>query len=498
MKRRAFCRAAVAVPALVAWQANASLLVVSGPARTAPGGGGGGGEGLPEYTATHYVTAAASGGGDGSIGDPWTLAEAMSSALAGNQVQVGPGIYTGTNTGNHSIAAWRPANSGSSGNPIVFFAQNRSGLTYSAGVTSELRSGSTTPNSGCAAFGTTGEDYIIWDGFFVDESDSATIGDSGMVQFEDTTGSELRSCVLLRAPYSTPAGNQNAVRFEVAFSCVMTDCYVLGDGTAPEGANSAAFMVYNSNDCIVAHNEFLNDPYPVWWKGDTDTPHNSNGNITRFNKITNCTTGISVSAAQDTGNPTLVYGNLIVTCSGAGIGTHGYTGSEPEYTHFVNNTIVSCQDGMNINDAWPFDGTSDPNMLLQNNIISGASRSLYRNSLYPADHGGVLSDTIPWTIDKYTFVRNLYYNFGAYGSKESSDTPWATVTFAAMQGTHSEESNSINGSDPVFVGGGDYSLDTGSPAIDAGIDVLNLLGGGTSAAINMGAYFGSEVPGRRT
>ena len=61
--------------------------------------------------ATYWVTAGASGGGDGSSGNPWTLSEAFSNASAGDIVNVQSGTYTGTYTINVN---------GTSANPILF------------------------------------------------------------------------------------------------------------------------------------------------------------------------------------------------------------------------------------------------------------------------------------------------------------------------------------------------------------------------------------------
>ncbi len=44
--------------------------------------------------AIYYVSATASGGGNGSIGNPWTLAEAISGAANGDEVNVQQGVYT--------------------------------------------------------------------------------------------------------------------------------------------------------------------------------------------------------------------------------------------------------------------------------------------------------------------------------------------------------------------------------------------------------------------
>ncbi len=55
-------------------------------------------------------------------------------------------------------------------------------------------------------------------------------------------------------------------------------------------------------------------------------------------------------------------------------------------------------------------------------------------------------------------------------------------------------------SDPMFTNeaGRVYTLQAGSPCHESGVDRLNLLGCGTSAAIDLGCYVtGTETMGRR-
>ncbi|MCB9849128.1 MAG: right-handed parallel beta-helix repeat-containing protein [Phycisphaerales bacterium] len=60
-----------------------------------------------------YVTNSASGGGDGSVGDPWTLDEAAANASAGDRVNVLTGTYIRS-------ATLEPANDGTRDGPVVW------------------------------------------------------------------------------------------------------------------------------------------------------------------------------------------------------------------------------------------------------------------------------------------------------------------------------------------------------------------------------------------
>ncbi|GJM25994.1 MAG: hypothetical protein DHS20C16_24090 [Phycisphaerae bacterium] len=60
-----------------------------------------------------YVTSTAGGGGDGTLGDPWTLPEAASAAVAGDRVNIKAGTYV-------LAASFSPSNDGTNSSPIVW------------------------------------------------------------------------------------------------------------------------------------------------------------------------------------------------------------------------------------------------------------------------------------------------------------------------------------------------------------------------------------------
>jgi len=66
-----------------------------------------------------YVTSAAGGGGAGTSGDPWTLAEAFSSAVAGDRVNI-------QSDSAYSVGALTVTNAGSANSKIVFRGYNSS------------------------------------------------------------------------------------------------------------------------------------------------------------------------------------------------------------------------------------------------------------------------------------------------------------------------------------------------------------------------------------
>lgn len=113
-------------------------------------------------------------------------ANASEAASAGDTVLVEAGTYATTPQCANSLDVWyRPENDGTSVSPITVQASGVVNLTI-------------TGTDACGVLiGANGQDYIIWDGFSVDEDNAPPCGDSGPIGLFDTTGSQVLNCTVL-------------------------------------------------------------------------------------------------------------------------------------------------------------------------------------------------------------------------------------------------------------------------------------------------------------
>lgn len=431
--------------------------------------GSGGGS---SYTPTHYVTTTgtASWANATSPSTPCSLSTAMSNASAGDIVQVGPGVYTGSNNNDRWQVSWQPANSGSSGNPIIFFAEYPA--VHNTLNRSELRNGTTTMGSGCPTFGTSGEfashDYIIWDGFYTTEANSATHSDTGPVVLHETTGSEIRRC-LIEGVTATWSDNHNGIRFEHATSCKALDNKLTGfrcDTT--NDWNEAAILLYASTDFTIAYNETTDNTTGMYLKGAAGIPTvylRTPGSV-HHNKIhNNDAGGMRIGGVNRNTGFVDIYQNLLYghdDINDQDVSWQTWGDPAPLDVRFVNNTLASTGDANSyFKDDSP-GATVYNGCVFQNNIVN----------------------------DRLTGDEALSTQFDQFGTVDyncyTNATMFNSDSFTSFQ-TEGLDTNGQQAS-PGFVGGGDYTLDTGSNCLNAGQDILDLLGGGTSASINQGCY----------
>ena len=170
---------------------------------------------------------------------------------------------------------------------------------------------------------------------------------------------------------------------------------------------------------------------------------------------------------------------------------HGNTAAyNPTNIQVVNNTFVGFPQGVvqsdtNQSNTW----TNNAGLVFWNNIVVDAAT-------YPILSAGPSSDV---AVGIFNAEHNCYHGGGSFrvsGTNYSLAT-WKS-TFRQDSATGSGLASSA--SDPLFTNeaGGVYTLRAGSPFHNGGVDRLNLRGGGTAAAIDLGCYVtGTETMGRK-
>lgn len=445
---------------------------------------------VPEYAdANKYVTTGAAGGGDGSIGSPWTLAEAMTQAVSTDKVGIAAGVYVGVDPGvapanYHFTPAFRPTNSGTASDPIWFIGQDGC----------DVRSGATVSGSGWPAYGVLTKDYVGFTNIISDvtELNNKQALDSAPCVLRTGTGLQVHQGVFTGE--SGQANNFSGVRLELCISSEVADNAISG---FIGGTNKAGVIVYKSSNPKIHHNDISNCNHGIQIKGSvTDAPVNDIWGLDVYqNKIYDVTEcfrfhGPVLGPANEL---SLVYQNIcydyVELAEFTSSNTH--VGEQDGLRIFNNSTFGGTDGQWRINHNYQTDGTVPRDNIFFNNIHrTGVS---YLRATYG------------------TASTNDYFDkFASYETNcISAITPFATgsggselssLSLATWQGTYTQDVNSVT-TDPLYTNEGlgveDFHLQVGSPSLTAGIDKLGKFGA-IDAVIPQGAYItGSEVIGVR-
>lgn len=261
-----------------------------------------------------YVTTGAAGGGDGSSGSPWTLAEAASNAVAGDRVNIQSGTY--------NIASdFTPTGAGSETQPIIWRGY---ASTIGDGYQGRTSVGALdTSNMPVMALSGTATDWRINTNYHLFECLRFTSSDvTGSAATLNGTDSGLVSCSIDHSG----TGGASARSVYLGSNCFAVDCDVdCSTTTADAGIFGSSY-----NTAVVACRiRCVN--------GNGVVIGNTNGSVLG-SIIYECDNGISIGGIVACRSS--IVGNTIVDIATDGIVTPNVDADD--LMVIVNNLITDC------------------------------------------------------------------------------------------------------------------------------------------------------------
>ena len=209
-------------------------------------------------------------------------------AQAGDTVLVNAGTYnTDAVTNSRYTPIYNPVNSGRSGAPI----------TIRAVGTVHLQSNNSSGTQ--PIVGTLDREYIIWDGFTVDERSVPTRADTGPVVIWNSSNILMENMHVLGVIRNW-GDNHNGIRIENSNNIVVRNCRVEGFNES-HGGN---ITTYNVSHLLLEHNDLSDADDGIFIKG------NNPGPVTiRYNYVHNTKNAIMFGIIGTSGEMSYVYQN---------------------------------------------------------------------------------------------------------------------------------------------------------------------------------------------
>lgn len=364
----------------------------------------------PAYTATHYVTSTASGTGDGSMQNPWTLMQAMANARDGDAVQVAPGIYEAASTGDGLSPTFRPSHDGTADRPIVFFAQYPAATEANPANWSRLRrtGPADSPLIGAGGDGAY-RSHIVIDGFYFNYNEGAMPSTRGIVYLGfNNTGNKVRRNRFDRANLGAADDNDNynCIQIHASANAEITDNLFNGGYDANGSHNESCITTYGALNFLIEHNTFQNVTTGIYVKGSFGGVGNQ-GRI-RFNRFSGFRSGVELTENEN-GGTVEVYQNLFYDWNGtnARAAIIFENSVAPEHRNFIvhHNTIITPAPGGASGPVSLESGVNMTDNVFRDNIVASivAGNAQVMVNAYEI---ASLANFAQWDY-------NLYYNNGA-------------------------------------------------------------------------------------
>lgn len=431
---------------------------------------------------------------------------ASEAAAAGDTVYVAGGTYdTTVNLGSRNLTAYTTANDGTNGNPIVFRCVGICTLT-GAEVEGVLLG--------------QGDDYIHWRAdlslgyrWVVSVCSEATsagtdcpssgvataVADYPPIACINATGMYLEGFYITGAQPTYYEDNWNGMRMEGCQNSTIRNVRIrdITQRDSPGGAddsnhNQSCLTIYHSRGNTIEHVDCANTGAGVYWKDTATASPVLENNIVRYSLFDNageCFAFSIVTGTSESGE-NHIYQNICKN-SGYGVRIIGSATDGPNDDIIANNTFYNLSVG-----GFAFGDTAGSGIRAWNNLYIDAPIGIVaEGTTMPAD------TVIDLEHDGFHTITNFYN--GSDGNR----------TLAGFTGAYTDQELATPAgeeTDPIVVdaAGGDFRLCTGSgtpdagcsgasPAINQGVDLLDLDGDGSTVdTINAGAYLtGNETIG---
>jgi hypothetical protein len=306
--------------------------------------------------ATHYVSP------DGNyswvesinINTPCSPPTAMLNAVAGDVVYFRGGMYDVGDSPNWETPALNPTNSGSEGSPITFKAYlDETPIVKVSDSCSDCQ----------AAIGSRYKNYIIWDGFTVDQS-TGPLKWKGLL-FNEADNCTVQNCIFIGKTVSS-SDTVDGARLEDSANILVKNCKFYNYIESTGRLNTTAIKIYDGDYPVIENCEIYNCTVGIRPKRSADY------GIYRYNYVHNCNrafyaTGFTVGSNyhNDHGR---VYHNVFANNEYMAVQIAALDDSHTDDWQIYNNTIYNSVRGLS---------SSVGHSKLWNNIVQGCADNQY-------------------------------------------------------------------------------------------------------------------------
>lgn len=423
--------------------------------------------------------------GDGTLGTPWRWQQMVDYNPGGAKHVVTwlPGYIQAVPGDKFPLI--QPDHSGTSTNPQIWRGQYKA---TNSNTTSQQKSGVQRASGSGSFLGTQSTNHLWVDGLDFPNWHGANGSENFMVSGWSTTGLRFSRCVLdgqASGNVTDDSTNCGAIYFQEATDCKVTDCIIRNIGST-SGQQLWSGIEYYSCTNLQTYNNLIHAirGFGIFEKGVIGVNYNIANrhhhsiihSVARY-----CIFQYLHSSGTTLANATWWYQNILRDA-----GVHGYfaqaLGSMAHPTQsgvVVANNIMARAAGAGINIKWFAGVDYEPLQVFRNNII-------YDNT----SEGLSITDG-SWALTmqgEADFDRNRYDSNGVVFNDSDGDRTF--IQLQDLVGVSGDiEQNGTTG-DPGFenAASNDWRLTSGSTCRNTGADYLSLLGGSSSAAINVGPY----------